>query len=62
MARLAQIRKEWAKVVQLSVMGVIEPRRYGDCVIRMEDVGRRRVVDYDGVFDRAAQLREVLYD
>ena len=59
-ARLAQIRKEWAEVVQLGIVGVIEPRRDGDRVVRMEDVGRGRIVNDDGVLDRTAELREVL--
>ena len=59
-ARLTQIRKERAEVVQFGIVGVIEPRRDWDRVVRMEDVGRGRIVNDDGVLDRTAELREVL--
>ena len=41
-------------------MRVVEPRRDWDGVVRVEYVGRGRVVEDDRVGDGAAQLREVL--
>jgi hypothetical protein len=39
---------------------VVEPGRDRDGVVRVEDVGRGRVVDDDRVLHRATELREVL--
>jgi hypothetical protein len=41
-------------------MGIIEPRRDGDGVIRVEDVGSWRIVKYYGISYRTAELREIL--
>lgn len=59
--RLSQISKERHKVRELRVMGIIEPRRHGDSVVRMEDVRRRGVIDDDRVRNRAAKLRQILH-
>jgi hypothetical protein len=39
---------------------VVEPGRDGDSVVRVEDVGCRRVVDDDAVCHRTSKLREIL--
>lgn len=41
-------------------MRVREPAADGNCVLRMENVRRRGVVDDDGLSKVAANLREVL--
>ena len=42
-------------------MGVRKPGTYGDSVLRMKDIGGRRVVDDDGLAQVAAYLREILH-
>jgi hypothetical protein len=41
-------------------MRVVEPRRDWDGVVRVEDIGRRRVVQDNRVGNWTAQLRQVL--
>ena len=42
-------------------MSVGEPAANGDGVLRVEDVGRRGVVDYNSFTEVAADLGEILY-
>ena len=37
-------------------MGVGEPTTDGDGMLWVEDVGRRRIIDYDGVFEFTTDL------
>ena len=55
-----QVGEEEDEVVQLRVVRVVEPRRDGNSVVWVEDVGRRRVVDDDRLVDRPTKLRQVL--
>lgn len=55
-----QISEEGAKIRELRVVRVVEPRRHGHGVVGVEDVGRRRIVEDDGVPYRAPELRQVL--
>jgi hypothetical protein len=41
-------------------MRVVEPRGDWDGVVRVEDVGRRRVIEDDRVSNWTAQLRQIL--
>jgi len=58
--RNAQVREEGAEVSELRIVWVVEPRGYRHRIVRVEDVGRRRVIDDDGVCYRTAELREIL--
>jgi hypothetical protein len=55
-----EIGKEWNQVCKLGVMGVVEPWRYGDSIVGMEDIWSRRVVQNDSVSNRTAELWQVL--
>jgi hypothetical protein len=55
-----QVREEGTHVGELGVVWVVEPRRDGHGVVRVEDVGRGRVVDDDAGLHLAAELGEVL--
>lgn len=56
----SKVRQEGAQVGQLRVVRVVEPCRDGNSIVRVEDVGRGRVVDDDARRHFAAQLGEVL--
>ena len=49
----AEILEERTKIGEFSVVRVVEPRRDWDGVVRVEYVGRGRVVEDDGVADRS---------
>lgn len=56
-----EVREEGDEIGELGVVRVVEPRGYGDSVVRVEDVRRGRVVEDDRVPDGAAELGEVLW-
>jgi hypothetical protein len=58
--RCRQVREEGNEVGEFGVVRVVKPGRDGDGVVRVEDVGRGRVVDDDRVFHGAAELGKVL--
>lgn len=55
-----QVFENWDEVKQLVVVGVREPTADGYGVLRVEDVGRRRIVDDDRVFQVSSHLGEIL--
>jgi hypothetical protein len=57
----AEVGEEGDKVCELRIVRVVEPRRDGDRVVRVEDIGSRGVVEDDSVGDGAAELGEVLW-
>ncbi len=57
---LCQIFQERNEIEQFSVIHVVEPAVDGHRVVRMEHVGRGRVIDDDDVGQFPAELREVL--
>ena len=54
--RGCEVLEERTEVRQFRVVRVVEPRRDGHRVVRVEDVGRWRVVQDYGVADGAAEL------
>ena len=57
---MTEIGQEGTEVGQFRIMRVVEPRRYGDGVVGVENIGCGRVVKDDRVLDWAPELREVL--
>jgi hypothetical protein len=54
--RASQVFEDGYQVEEFVVVGVGEPGADGYCVVRVEDVGCRGVVDDDGVLEVAANL------
>ncbi len=55
-----EVRQERAEISQLGVMWIVEPCRYRNGVVGVEDVGSGRVVDDDAGMHLSAELGEVL--
>ena len=53
---MTEIGQEGTEVGQFRIMRVVEPRRYGDGVVGVENIGCGRVVKDDRILDWAAQL------
>ena len=53
---VTEIGQEGTEVCQFRIMRVVEPRRYGDGVVGVENIGCGRVVKDDRILDWAAQL------
>lgn len=56
---LAQVIQEGAKVGKLGIVRVVEPATDRNRIVRMEDVGRGRVVDDDRIGNVPSQLGKV---
>lgn len=58
--RSAQLLEDWDQVQQLGVCHVIKPRLHRHCILRVEDVRSRRVVQDEGFSQVPPQAAEVL--
>ena len=47
------------KICQFGIMRIIEPTRYRNGVIRMEDIGSRRIIDNDSFSYWSTKLRKI---
>jgi hypothetical protein len=57
----AEVGEEGNEVCEFRIVRVVEPRRDGDRIVRVEDIGSWGVVEDDSVGNGAAELGEVLW-
>jgi hypothetical protein len=55
-----QVFQDRYEIQELIVVRVREPAAYRQCMLRVEDVGRWRIVDDDGVLEISSYLGKVL--
>lgn len=53
---VGEIREEVLQIRQFRIVRIVEPTRYRDSIVGMEDVGSGGIVDDDGFANRSAKL------
>lgn len=56
----SEVGQERTEIRQFGIVRVVEPGRDGNGIVRMENVGSRRVVYDDAGMDFSSELRQVL--